>query len=69
MKDGKDTTMSTDLTEEELDARFAREDAEDAANPDLPLEARDITTYEGFASGGVVPTVVDGQPYAEAIGG
>lgn len=40
---------------EELDAKFAREDAEDAARPDDPPSKRDITTFEGFASMGVTP--------------
>lgn len=62
--------MSTNLTaSEELEAQFEREEAEDAARPDVAPEDRDITTFEGFASGGVVPTLVDGQPYADAIGG
>lgn len=62
--------MSTDLTaSEELEAQIEREDAEDAASAGVAPEDRDITTFDGFASGGVVPTRVDGKPYAEAIGG
>lgn len=48
---------------EALEAKFAAEDAEDARQPDVPGAQRDLTTFDGFASGGATPREVDGTPY------
>ena len=53
---------------EELNAKFEREDAEDAETPEVPGEQRDILAYEGFASSaGTKPRRLDGKPYEESF--
>jgi hypothetical protein len=44
---------------DELNAKIAREDAEDAARPDDPPGKRNITTFEGFASAGATAGTAD----------
>lgn len=54
----KDTTQRLD----DLDARFAEEDAQDAKDTGI---LSDIETYEGFGDTAVTPRELDGKPYAE----
>lgn len=51
-----------DLSTEALEAKFADEDAADAARPDVPPSQRDITTFDGFASGGATPRSLGEDP-------
>lgn len=59
--------MSNSNWLDELDAKIAREDAEDASTPDEPGVKHDITTFDGFAGTAVSPRSLDGKPYGDSL--
>lgn len=58
-------TLAQEL--DDLAEVFAAEDAQDEATPEVDPSQRNITTYEGFADGGVTPREIDGTPYADSL--